>query len=606
VRVYRLSGVGEFPYEKYRLGQREAIKDIRYSLGSVIGFRAPTGFGKTIVAVYSHLGVGRKVYAVRTRNEMAPVVRELRRVGAPYTIIFSGRRSCPLLRGKSAPPPEDFWANCRVLRSKHMCPYYINLGGVSDDEIRETMDQVPPDPHAITKKLADALGVCPFFALSRLIPSSEFVVVTYPYVFREEVWSTAFPDEDDISQYYLILDEAHTLINPQSLADAEVSEFDIERTIKEVRKFSLGEEVFRYVNALKSALTHAGRLLKRVPEELVRPDQFTLELLNDAVITVRLEILRSMALGEAATLSTAVAKVAKFAYYAFQPDFRVYAIRTGDAAYLKAYPVSFRIVKEKVGAAKGALLMSGTLPPKRVLEEIVGKEVKYFDAEKDYGVDFVRRNRAVIAYTAVTSRYAERSPKTYEEYARLVNAVARAVEEGVVLAVYPSYDFMEKVAMLTEASIPNLVEGRESTIGEVMDALNRAGKAVLHAVAGGKFTEGIELVEGGRSIIRAVVVCGVPYPQPDDYVRDLRSELVNSVGPEAAKELTMTVPAAIRAAQAIGRAVRSPLDRAVAVLGDRRFMNPRLWGLMGVGRPRPVKDLRELEKLVRAFEAGLI
>jgi len=602
-----LRGVGEFPYSEYRLGQREAIKDIREALGSVIGFRAPTGFGKTIVAVYSHLGVGRKVYAVRTRNEMAPVIRELRRVGAQYTVVFSGRRSCPLLRGKSAPPPEDFWANCRVLRSKHMCPYYLNLGGVQDDEIREAVANAPPDPHAIARALADRLGVCPFFALSRLIPSSEFVVVTYPYVFREEVWSTAFPEEEDISEYYLILDEAHTLINPQSLADAEVSEVDVERAVKEVRRFALGEEVYKYVTALKEAMEHAGRLLKRVPDELVRPDQFTLELLNDAVITVRLELLRSMALGEAATLSTAIAKVAKFAYYAFQPDFRVYAVRQNGVAYLKAYPISYRVVREKVGAAKGALLMSGTLPPKEVLEEIVGKEVIYLDAERDYGVDFVRRNRAVIAYTSITSRYAERTDRTYEDYARLVDTVAGAVEEGIILAVYPSYEFMERVAMLTEATLPNLVEGRESTIGEVMDALTRAGKAVLHAVAGGKLTEGVELVdERGRSLIRAVVVCGVPYPQPDDYVRDLRTELTKSVGAEAAKELTMTVPAAIRAAQAIGRAVRSPMDRAVAVLGDRRFMNPRLWGLMGVGRPRPVRSLRDVERLVRAFEAGLI
>ena len=602
-----MRGVGEFPYSEYRLGQREAIKDIREALGSVIGFRAPTGFGKTIVAVYSHLGVGRKVYAVRTRNEMAPVIRELRRVGAAHTVVFSGRRSCPLLRGKSAPPPEDFWANCRVLRSKNMCPYFTSLGSVTDDEIREVIESAPPDPHALARALADRLGVCPFFALSRLIPSSEFVVVTYPYVFREEVWSTAFPEEEDVSEYFLILDEAHTLINPQSLADAEVSEVDVEKAIKEVRWFALGEEVYRYVSALKEAMAHAGRLLKRVPENLVRPDQFTLELLNDAVITVRLELLRSMALGEAATLSTAIAKVAKFAYYAFQPDFRVYAVRSADTAYLRAYPVSYRIVREKVGAAKGALLMSGTLPPKEVLEEVVGKEVTYLDAERDYGVDFVRRNRAVIAYTAVTSRYAERSERTYEEYAALVDTVASAISEGIVLAVYPSYEFMERVAMLTEASLPNLVEGRESTIGEVMEALARAGKAVLHAVAGGKLTEGVELVdEGGRSLIRAVVVCGVPYPQPDDYVKDLRAELTKSIGAEAAKELTMTVPAAIRAAQAIGRAVRSPMDRAIAVLGDRRFMNPRLWGLMGVGRPRPVRRLKDVEKLVRAFDAGLI
>ncbi|MEM3662908.1 MAG: helicase C-terminal domain-containing protein, partial [Sulfolobales archaeon] len=64
------------------------------------------------------------------------------------------------------------------------------------------------------------------------------------------------------------------------------------------------------------------------------------------------------------------------------------------------------------------------------------------------------------------------------------------------------------------------------------------------------------------------------------------------------REYVLNNEAYIRTAQALGRAVRSPRDRALAVLGDRRFLSARLRSLLGLRRFRIVKNLNEFRDAV--------
>ncbi|MEM2406805.1 MAG: hypothetical protein QXM26_05020, partial [Sulfolobales archaeon] len=64
-----------FPYANLRKGQLEVANFIRSRLGGYLAVKAPTGYGKTVVALVGHVGSGRVLYVVRTRNEIAPVVR---------------------------------------------------------------------------------------------------------------------------------------------------------------------------------------------------------------------------------------------------------------------------------------------------------------------------------------------------------------------------------------------------------------------------------------------------------------------------------------------------------------------------------------------------
>jgi len=99
------------------------------------------------------------------------------------------------------------------------------------------------------------------------------------------------------------------------------------------------------------------------------------------------------------------------------------------------------------------------------------------------------------------------------------------------------------------------VEDRGSTIDDLEEGMRANG--LIHVVAGGKLSEGIELVENGRSLIKSVFIAGVPYPQRDDYVEELLKNMRRKVPDREAWDYIYNMTSSIRAMQAIGRSVRA-------------------------------------------------
>jgi len=97
------------------------------------------------------------------------------------------------------------------------------------------------------------------------------------------------------------------------------------------------------------------------------------------------------------------------------------------------------------------------------------------------------------------------------------------------------------------------------------------------AVAGGKLMEGVEFKIDGRNILKSVVIVGVPYPEPNDFLEMFRGIVSTRLGSsELAWELVYMWNALMKVKQAIGRAIRSENDRAFIILMDRRYLDSRL------------------------------
>ncbi len=598
----------ELPYTKARRGQVEACRRITKYLGKKIVLKAPTGFGKTIVAIVSHSGRGRMLYAVRTINEMAPVIRELRRVNATYSVIFSASRMCPLARDVRGGEPEDFWAGCKILRVRGMCPYFRNVSksvGIAEDILKRHSSN---DPRVLTATITAKAGSCPFFTLAELAKDAEYVVVTYPYVFREEVFETAFKDvgPDD---FYLVLDEAHTLLIPESVVSEEINEVTIEKALKEVRQYGCGEEIWKYLNLLKEVVeAQSSRLLRRISKDEILSDEGIVTILEDALMDIRLKkLVRLVSPTDAVSLSTKLSRVVKFLRYLKERDFRAYGhVREDSVREVKVLPLGYSYIAGRLSVFKGVLMMSGTMPPPRVLKPICGEDFIYIDVEAEYGRVFPRHNVFFIVVTGVTSSYRSRGEETYGRYAKLITGIVKAVPKGVILAVYPSYTMLSNVSKHILSECPQFEEGRETKYEDFLRVAKSSSKTLIHCVASGKLSEGLELLDDkGRSLIKAVVIAGVPYPKPDDYARDFEN-VMKSVVESSPRTYVMELPAAIKVMQAAGRAVRSEEDEAAIVLADRRFLNPRLKGLLNVHYDAIAREVEEVGELVRRFLEGRI
>lgn len=172
-----------------------------------------------------------------------------------------------------------------------------------------------------------------------------------------------------------------------------------------------------------------------------------------------------------------------------------------------------------------------------------------------------------------------------------------------MLAVYPSYEFMEHVIQYMPKRPSILVEDEETRINDIMDKLKNRGKLLVNAVAGGKLTEGIEIRgREGESMIKAVLVAGIPYPQPDDYIKASMKKLAERIGSDKAWKHIYLDTAITRIKQAVGQAIRSLEDRALIVLADNRYIKPQILKRLDIKINRVITTHEEYLKTIKCIK----
>jgi len=219
------------------------------------------------------------------------------------------------------------------------------------------------------------------------------------------------------------------------------------------------------------------------------------------------------------------------------------------------------------------ILMSGTMPPREYIEKVWGLKVtKYFDLSNEVRIG--HRNVEVI--TSVTSEFKRRGEEMYRKYADEISKVIMNGNDGVYLVVYPNYNMMISIAnYLTHMPVKQVREGEVKHLPKLLELALANRKLVIHAVSGGRFTEGIELVKDGKSLIKYIIIAGVLYPNiGDDYVRD-------RIRASGLKDYTwMKIQAEMQVKQAIGRGIRGPEDSIDIKLMDYRYSYlAKSWGL---------------------------
>ncbi len=612
-----MSGQPRFPYDGFRKGQRELAEAVADAVrsGGVLVIRAPTGYGKTAAVVYGLLlaGVGRVLYVVRTVNEIDPVLRELRVFGARYSFLFSARRSCPLMYRPGLPPlsHEDFWSNCALLRFKGLCDYYSRLSQAPLSDVESFIRSYPmPSAFKLALDMGRGLKICPFFALLRISGGSEFTVATYPYLFREDIFTEVF-EGFSYGDFVVVVDEAHSLLNAHSLLESRVSLSDLEGSVKEIRRHAphwehVAERIERLIGEFSVFLKRKWKGLRLLDKNIV------VEILEDVgeVKDVEAEIRETLLLEALASglrdfrVSLKTAKIARWAESLEDPNYELFATAEGEEPTIISTPLDPHIAVDKpLTQAKALILLSGTIPPGDFLGTHLGVKRHHtlFDVELSFGAFMPKSNVYTAVASDVTTRFKERGPHTYHRIAGYVAEISKGFN-GVKLVVYPSYEVMHSIVERLPSSIELIVETPATNLGDVEARIMEEENITVNAVAGGKLVEGVEFVDyEGRNMLHIVAIVGLPFPQPDDYTKKHLEVLAKRMGSREARNLVYATATAIKVRQALGRAVRSPEDRAAYILLDYRYLRKDIKQVIGLKYDSVTPNIeifkREIERI---------
>jgi len=262
------------------------------------------------------------------------------------------------------------------------------------------------------------------------------------------------------------------------------------------------------------------------------------------------------------------------------------------------------------------LLLSGTMD-RYITERLFGGWVHW------HHVTLAKFGQLSVYYAysrdvnLLTTRFdVGRNEEMYKRYAAAIPQVLKKSKGPLKLVTYPSYAVMKGVASYyTPPGGEDVVEvwewDKKKSKKDVMEAIKQGKTVHYHAVAFGKYAEGVEFSDdakdvnlpyssyiedasvqkksGKKSLLRTVVVAGVPIPNIfNDYYVDLgvhfgfitqkcAKELYRVADlSEASKECRLQMiewgykQAEIAIRQIVGRAIRGPADSATLYILDTR------------------------------------
>jgi len=445
-----------------------------------------------------------------------------------------------------------------------------------------------------------------------LAESATFIVATYPYVFREDIAGEVLGG--NLGDYVLVVDEAHSLINAQSVVERRVTLGDLARAAGEIRRYS--PENSQIARALEGVVEELGRHAKRrwsglkaIDKNIVLSKLEDLELLELVESEIRCKLVLQALISQSNVgVTLALSRVVEWAKSLRSQDYYLFAeVEGGELALISTPLDPMVVVKRPLETSKALILLSGTMPGGDFLKGYLGVErsYTYFDVEMLFGPVTPKSNMFTVVVADVTTRFRERSPAMYNRIARYIAEIARSIR-GVKLVVYPSYDFMNSVVERLPGDLEVVVENPQTSLGDVEAVIAEKGDIVVNGVAGGKLVEGVEFVDyEGSNVLHLVAVVGIPFPQPDDYTKMRLETLAKRMGASEARKLVYQITAAIKVRQALGRAVRAPEDRAAYILLDYRYLRRDVKELLAIKYDRVATGLEDFKKALEHIKKHL-
>ncbi len=582
-----------------------------FSRGGVGLLSADCGVGKTIAVLAGYLAAraeqpGSRLFILtRTHSQTSVFESEIAVLRSSYghitaTSLVSRAHMCPMREMMGETSLAGFLRTCALYIRSGRCSYFWDLyrrgpeGRVLRDDARELVDELLSGgvvTRAVVEAASEDNAVCPYELLRCAARESRIVIGPYPYLFKSTVRRATLASLgitlDDLD---IIVDEAHNL--PEHVLEAETARLSahdllwLRENLDDVCKMTgiswTGDVVDFFWESMMTALDRVAdsseiRLEKwDVAPRFVQPRD-----LDALAESARPDITDP---DGAVNAETPLDRLIEFLYAALhtvQSEDWLVTLNIaphGDdtpkfmSASLTVRPFNAAALAGPVlRGARAALLMSGTLRPVRHYSTLLGIP----DAvAEELASPYPQGTRMVLVDTVLSTKYRERSDDLWRLVAERIGAVLSTVPaEKSALIAFPSYAVMREVLVYapdTGFRTP-LVESPRSQLAELADAI-ATGPHAIFCVYGGKFSEGVDLVESGSSMIDVIVGVGIPFSPPSSYQLALQRWLDERFGRGMGYYYATTIPSLRKVTQLIGRLRRSPSDWGIVVLIDRRFL----------------------------------
>jgi DNA excision repair protein ERCC-2 len=576
---------------------------------------ADCGVGKTIAVLSGYLAVrakdasSRLIVLTRTHSqskvfedELGVLREEQAAMSAGFqltaTSMVSRGHVCPLTDKMNSVSSVGFLRACAQMIGAGKCSMYWSFykrGSEGRPQIRDTARQTVDallNEGVVTRDEAEDVGrskgVCPYEVLRWCARKSRVVIGPYGYLFRERVRNALLSSLGmSLHEVDLIVDEAHNLASHvlgSETACVRLSDLEwLRKHDTEIERETQVEWLPEAVDFLwETVMTNLDNIHseKNLEKWDVLPRFVDESQIQNLLLGIRIGLDESD--GTVPT-ETPLDRLVEFLYTGHRAvqseDWHVtLEVRkpwkqesNSRDADLKIRPLNAAGLSAPVlRGARSALLMSGTLRPLQHYADLLGVSGALMESLMS---PYPHGSRLVLLDKDITTKYTARGEQLWRTIAgRISTALTAMPSEKSALIAFPSYRIMEDVLSygIDCGFRARLEEAPGERIEIVKEALEE-GPHTVFCVYGGKFSEGVDLVEGGSSMIDLIIGVGIPFSPPTSYQKALQGWYERRFGKGAGYYYSSIVPSFRMVAQLVGRLRRSPEDRGVVVLLDKRF-----------------------------------
>lgn len=538
---------------------------------------APTGTGKTAAALFPAiqyaLAHNKKIFFATSKTTQQNIVdqtmRPLIEEGLDMKVVF--------LRAT-----EKMCANEVYFCHQAYCPYARDYRErmLGCNIIEDLLEESVLRPERI-RELAEAAVLCPFEVSLDLALHADMVVADYNYVFDPAVFLRRLFFKKDLSDWILILDEAHNLYD-RGMDYLSPSLWRQRITSLQQHTASRPQKVF---NKLAEALKAMDKLfddLQLEGESYYAGQQYFQLELNEKAWE------ENFAVYEAAHLKYLIHKVKKRLlipddplenfYFALRRFVQVSKLK--DRAFVPFYDADEGgILKiqccdpsgylgQRIDQFHTVLAMSATLDPMSFYEEVLGFP-EYRTERLQLDSPFPAAHRKIVIVPDISTRYKDRA-QNYPKIAEVIERVI-SLRGGNYLVFFPSFDFVQNVNLfLGRVACDKIIQKpgmSEEDRDRILQSLrSHQDPQLLLGVMGGIFSEGVDF-SGDMAIGVIIVSPALPMISFERELLRRYYEEKHNLGMEYA----YIFPGMNKVIQSVGRLIRSATDKGVVVLIGERF-----------------------------------